>query len=199
MGYGVLRQVRIRESPDTCTLNERTKKLLPVDRAHCREFANMIYEDRKSYGVGWSNAPQLSNRNSTSQHEDNEDNADPDDETLEEGIATRLPGEDIVLLNPSKSKKTEWQYRKPSELDGLPFWGKIGECAARFYVQFCCSSVLQFCAAILYCFSVLLVCGSSVLHPSPLALSNCHNFWRRFSLRFSFIQTCIRAAVTSCR
>ena len=49
-----------------------------------------------------------------------------DEESIDDvSIVTRIPGEDFVILNPSKSSKTEWMYRKSSELDGLPFWGVL--------------------------------------------------------------------------
>lgn len=31
----------------------------------------------------------------------------------------------LVLVNPSKSRKSPWMYRRSDELDGLPFWGKL--------------------------------------------------------------------------
>lgn len=36
-----------------------------------------------------------------------------------------LPMSKSGFLNPSKSRKDEWNYRTPSELDGLPFLGKL--------------------------------------------------------------------------
>lgn len=43
----------------------------------------------------------------------------------DESIVVKVPGEDFVLLNPSKSSKDEWSYRRPAELNGLPFWGLL--------------------------------------------------------------------------
>lgn len=49
-----------------------------------------------------------------------------DDSMIEdESIVVKVPGEDFVLLNPSKSSKDEWSYRRPAELNGLPFWGLL--------------------------------------------------------------------------
>ena len=49
-----------------------------------------------------------------------------DDSVIEdESIVVKVPGEDFVLLNPSKSSKDEWSYRRPAELNGLPFWGLL--------------------------------------------------------------------------
>ena len=93
MGYGVLRQVRIQ--PNTCQVEEHIKKVTEI----CRSFSNVIYEDRKSYRVGWTQESDVSYINES------------------------LPMSRSGHLNPSRSKKDEWNYRKPSELDGLPFWG----------------------------------------------------------------------------
>ena len=163
MGYGVLRQIRIRENPDTCALSSRARQMLPTDRLRCRQFSNMIYEDRRTdYGEGWqplsmSSSTLLPNGTyetrvanddkllttpypsmTTMMTDANADTAgggEDDQGPIEEGIMTRLPGDDdIILLNPSKSKKTEWQYRKPSELDGLPFWGKLDMYSGGGYV-----------------------------------------------------------------
>ena len=65
---------------------------------------------------------------STTQGEDSSDDVkyeEEDDSIDDKSIVTRIPGEDFVILNPSKSKKNEWMYRKASELDGLPFWGLL--------------------------------------------------------------------------
>lgn len=95
MGYGVLRQVRVK--PNTCQVEDRLTRLT----TQCRSFSNVINEDRKSYKVGWSYESEMSYINES------------------------LPMSRSGRLNPSKSKKDEWNYRKPSELDGLPFWGQF--------------------------------------------------------------------------
>lgn len=51
--------------------------------------------------------------------------AEEDSIIEDESIVIRVPGEDFVLLNPSKSSKDEWSYRRPAELNGLPFWGLL--------------------------------------------------------------------------
>ena len=51
--------------------------------------------------------------------------SEEDDSIDDKSIVTKIPGEDFVILNPSKSKKNEWMYRKAAELDGLPFWGLL--------------------------------------------------------------------------
>ncbi len=94
MGYGVLRQVRVK--PNTCQVEERMKRV----STECRAFSNIINEDRKSYKQGWTQESDFSYVNES------------------------LPVSRSGHLNPSRSRKDEWNYRKPSELDGLPFWGK---------------------------------------------------------------------------
>lgn len=190
MGYGVLRQVRIRER-NNCKVVSGIKKSLSSDReVRCRKFSSMIYEDRKSYSKGWNHPNMIHQLNeqqklpsssggvatflsagtgasSTSSfslndsyttdnnrekkynslentalkmmREKEEEMPEGDDESIvddpeteesqepiEESIITRIEGEeDLFILNPSKSSKNEWSYRKPSELDGLPFWGLL--------------------------------------------------------------------------
>ncbi len=94
MGYGVLRQVRVK--PNTCQVEERMQRVT----TECRAFSNIINEDRKSYKQGWTQESDFSYVNES------------------------LPVSRSGHLNPSRSLKDEWNYRKPSELDGLPFWGK---------------------------------------------------------------------------
>jgi hypothetical protein len=62
---------------------------------------------------------------SSTQEEEDVKYEKEDDSIDDKSIVTRIPGEDFVILNPSKSKKNEWMYRKTSELDGLPFWGLL--------------------------------------------------------------------------
>ncbi|XP_054719265.1 polycystic kidney disease 2-like 2 protein [Uloborus diversus] len=47
MGYGMLRQVRIKER--SCNVDRRVKTLTEV----CRSHSNIIYEDKQSYEPGW--------------------------------------------------------------------------------------------------------------------------------------------------
>ncbi|GFQ92473.1 polycystic kidney disease protein 1-like 2, partial [Trichonephila clavata] len=47
MGYGILRQVRIKER--SCNVDKRVKSLTEV----CRSHSNIIFEDKKSYEPGW--------------------------------------------------------------------------------------------------------------------------------------------------
>lgn len=104
MGYGVLRQVRVK--PNTCKVDDR----LEVITSDCRAYSKMINEDRKSYRAGWTSASDISYVNES------------------------LPVGKSGILNPSKSKKDEWNYRTPSELDGLPFWGKLDVYSGGGYV-----------------------------------------------------------------
>lgn len=94
MGYGVLRQIRVK--PSTCEVDPRLKPVTSV----CRAFSNLINEDRKSYRIGWTHESDVSYVNES------------------------IPMSRSGVPNPSKSKKDEWNYRRPSELDGLPFWGQ---------------------------------------------------------------------------
>ncbi|GIY29651.1 polycystic kidney disease protein 1-like 2 [Caerostris darwini] len=47
MGYGILRQVRIKER--SCNVDKRVKSLTEV----CRGHSNILFEDKKSYEPGW--------------------------------------------------------------------------------------------------------------------------------------------------
>ncbi|RWS14806.1 polycystic kidney disease protein 1-like protein 2-like protein [Dinothrombium tinctorium] len=112
MGYAVLRQVRVKE--ETCTINNLMGQVLSPEITKCRSYSNVIYEDRKSYGKSWTKLSLTSS----------------------EGVITKLPGdESITLVNPSRSKKSEWEYRRSSELDGLPFWGKLDVYSGGGYVM----------------------------------------------------------------
>lgn len=95
MGYGILRQVRVK--PNTCITEVQFQKV--IDR--CRAFSNIINEDQMSYLPGWKGESEHSYVNES------------------------LPLSKKGYLNPSKSKKDEWNYRSPTELDGLPFLGKL--------------------------------------------------------------------------
>ena len=149
MGFPVLRQVRIREQSN-CALSPGIMQFLHPDRQHCRKFSTLIHEDRKNYATAWR-SPSLLSMDRASMDSKSMLNASltPDnssslsfpssaptaapaddikyeDESIDDAsIVTRIPGEDFIILNPSKSSKTEWMYRKPSELDGLPFWGVL--------------------------------------------------------------------------
>lgn len=104
MGYGVLRQVRIK--PNTCEIEHHFEGLIK----RCRAFSNIINEDRMSYLVGWRGESEQSYVNES------------------------LPLSKKGFLNPSASKKDEWNYRSPKELDGLPFIGKLDMYSGGGYV-----------------------------------------------------------------
>lgn len=150
IGFPSLRQIRIR-SKDNCELAHGILSILSsffTDAAHCREYSSVIYEDRKAYSSAWtpyfdhgssetttskSNAfnetyPTGIEERSVSKSDDEikyEEDAEAGDDGVvkDASIVTKVPGEDIVILSPTRSKKTEWMYRRPSELDGLPYWG----------------------------------------------------------------------------
>ncbi|XP_023225224.1 uncharacterized protein LOC111626157 [Centruroides sculpturatus] len=77
MGYGVLRQVRIK--PNSCKVEEIMKNVSKT----CRGYSRMVDEDKRSYQKGWK----------------------------------KLSEDDGVV--------DEYHYRSSSELDGLPFFGKL--------------------------------------------------------------------------
>ncbi|RWS31890.1 polycystic kidney disease protein 1-like protein 2-like protein [Leptotrombidium deliense] len=131
MGYAVLRQVRIKEN--TCkTAKKAADKLLTPEENKCRSFAKVMNEDRKSYGKSWT---KLSSRSFAFNETEDESEEQMEDGKVEEGVITRLSDdESIILVNPAKSKKNEWEYRKSSELDGLPFWGKLDVYSGGGYV-----------------------------------------------------------------
>ena len=104
MGYGILRQIRIR--PNTCKTEVTFQKLIK----RCRAFSNIINEDRMSYQIGWRGESEYAYVNES------------------------IPRSKAGFLNPSKSKKDEWNYRAPSELDGLPFLGKLDVYSGGGYV-----------------------------------------------------------------
>ena len=104
MGYGILRQIRVQ--PNTCQAELHFQKLIN----RCRAFSNIINEDRMSYHPGWLGESEHSYVNES------------------------LPLSKAGFLNPSKSKKDEWNYRSPSELDGLPFLGKLDVYSGGGYV-----------------------------------------------------------------
>lgn len=133
MGYPVLRQVRIREQSN-CVLSPEIQPFLYSDRQHCRKFSTLIHEDRKNYASAWTSVLSMTGRGpldatlnaSLSPDKTSADDIQYEDESIDDpSIVTKIPGEDFIILNPSKSKKTEWMYRKAAELDGLPFWGVL--------------------------------------------------------------------------
>lgn len=109
MGYGILRQIRVQQN--TCQTEVHFQKIIN----RCRAFSNMINEDRKSYLAGWVGESEHSYVNES------------------------LPLSKGGFLNPSRSKKDEWNYRSPSELDGLPFLGEVlsstKHCNATFIIR----------------------------------------------------------------
>lgn len=120
MGYGMMRQVRIKN--ETCNVAHKMKRFLSLDQLKCREFANLVYESKSNYIEGWRTPLIQSSLKKNSVALTSIDNIE---EEIEKEILTKIKEEDIVLLHPSKSKKSPWQYRKPSELNGLPFLGKL--------------------------------------------------------------------------
>lgn len=138
IGFPSLRQIRIR-SKDNCELATGILSILSSffsDAAHCRKFSSVIYEDRKAYSSAWTPYSELIvekgvnetyptgiEDRSVSKSDDDIKYEEDDGVVKDESIATKIPGEDIVILSPTRSKKTEWMYRRPSELDGLPYWG----------------------------------------------------------------------------
>lgn len=110
-----------------------------TDAVHCRQFSSVIYEDRRAYSSGWApytgdEAGQLhdsvtaasasTNVTLTGVNEDDDAEKSDDERIEDESIVTKVDGEEgLLILSPTRSRKNEWMYRRPSELDGLPFWG----------------------------------------------------------------------------
>lgn len=134
IGFPSLRQIRIR-SKDNCPLAHGILSVLSsffTDAAHCRQFSSVIYEDRKEYSTGWMpytgevlmNVSSSTQVSSIEKNDDDDIVKDDEGKIEDESIVTKVDGEDgLVILSPTRSRKNEWMYRRPSELDGLPFWG----------------------------------------------------------------------------
>ena len=104
MGYGILRQIRIK--PNTCEPEIYLRHV--IDR--CRAYSSVIHEDQMSYLPGWQQPSEWSYVNES------------------------IPRSKSGLLNPSKSLKDEWNYRTSRELDGFSFLGKLDIYSGSGYV-----------------------------------------------------------------